>query len=609
MSTQPDYVSFEPNAREELLSQIGSFSPLERTLFQRLCDSWALVIDRNRFISQVGGSEQETGALDRLMSKLKAAELGLVTTGLVDEKRVPVGIVLTGKGDLSFFMNLLDEETIKLLDSGYRILPSIARLEQRKAVPPDYHVTEADSSMLANAYLAESLEEAIFRIRLLGEYRILTSSRFVRTLISRAIQWLRTNLEERGFIAEVARVKGTGIMELKQRLAGKTPDFWLDLTRSIVQERSTIAFRKNIQENDEFFQTAFLIMNFTEAQMGAARAHKENDSRVQEELQGLVDAIEKVSGGRMTSEDFALLVEQVEERLQRAAAEFTGRMTNEILTPKPRRRLPIIANLAGMYIHRNRVRSVFEAARSLVSERLRAEYTDILDAFLRGRAPDTGDIFASRGDLESDVKTRAERQDAVLGELLVRPQLLAEAVIRDAKLRRDSITADELKGVLEMYFNVTSSELLPVTELFDLDLVGMFDAAFGRLNVFRQLILRLSGRHESLRRNYIRRFGIRARRFSYGDDDDQAAPPGGGRTRTEQQDTPGLRSRGTGPRDYEPETVTPQPGRRAPMPPPKPRMKSPGELDRAWKDFDEALHIKPGPSEDDFTEPSEDEFS
>ncbi|MBU8914321.1 MAG: hypothetical protein KOO61_09890 [Spirochaetales bacterium] len=600
MSTHPDYASFEPNAREELLSQIGSFSPLERTLFQRLCESWEPIIDRDRFISRVGGSEQEVSALDRLMSKLRGAQLGLVTTTVVDEKRVPAGIVLTNKGDLSFYMNLLEEETNKLLGGGYRVLPSISWLEQQKAVPPDYHITDADSIALANAYLAESPEEGILRVRLLGEFRILTSSRFVRTFIEAAVGWLRTNLDERGFLEEIARLKDTSIMELKQRLPDSTPDLWLDLTRSIVQERSTIAFRKNIQENDELFQTAFLIMNFTDAQMGAERARKEDDARVDEELTVLAEAVEKVPSGQMAPEDFSLLVDQAEDRLKRASTEFTRRMTNETMTPRPRRKLPTIVNLAGMYIHRNRVRGVFETARSLAAERLRDEYIDILEAFLRGRTPEVGQIFVSRGDLDQDVQSRATRLDPVLGELLVRPQLLAEAVIRDARLRRDDITTDELKEILAVYFNIASSELLPATEIFRLDLVAMLDTAFGRINVFRQLILRLSGRHDSLRRNYLRRFGTRGGRFSYANDGGPVAP-GGGRTRAESQETPGLRTRGTGPRGHEPETVTPQRRSSVPKPPPKPKIKSPHELDKAWQDFDEALRIKPESPEDEFS--------
>jgi hypothetical protein len=592
MSNQPDYVSFEPNAREELLSQIGNFSPLERTLFQRLCESWAPVIDRNRFLSRVGGTDQEVAALDRLMIKLRGAQLGLVTTRLEGDKRVPVGIVLTGNGDLAFHLNLLEEETQKLLESGYRILPSLSRLEQRKAIPPEYHITDVDSVALANTYLEETPEDAILRVRLLGEYRILTTANSVRALITDATRWMQTNLEERGFIDEVARIRNSGIMELKQRLSDKNPEFWLDLTRSIVQERSTIAFRKNLQEDDELFQTAFLIMNFTEAQMGVAKARKENDTRVDEELATLVDAVESTPGAQMKAEDFSLLVEQAQTRLTSGAEEFSRRIATETMTPRPRRKLPTVANLGGVYVHRNRVRGVFESARSQVAERLREEYTEILEAFLRGRAPDSGAVFLSRGDLDNDIHTRAKRQNSVLGDLLVRPQLLAEAVIRDAKLRREGITTDELKDILAVYFNVTNSQLLPASELFDLDLVAMFDAAFSRVNVFRQLILRLSGRHDSLRRNYVRRFGSSTKRLSFADDGDAGAP-GGGRTRTEKTNAPGVRTTGTGPRDHEPETIRSQRLSSVPKLPPKPKTKSLREVDKAWTDFNEALHTKP----------------
>ena len=264
MAVQPDYVSFEPKAREELLSQIGSFSPVEREIFQRLCESWAPEIRRARFLARSGGTEVEV-ALDRLMTKLRGAELGLVRTEVVEDKRLPTTIVLTSKGDLVFHMHLLEEETARLSETGYRVLPSIPRLEQRKAVPPDYHVTDADSAVLAEAYLSDEPEPAIFRVRLLGEYRILVTSRSVRPLIRNTVTWLRTNLEERGFLEEVARVADTSLMEIKQRLTQRTPDVWLDLARAIVQERNTIAYRKNIGEDDEVFQAAFLVMNFVDA--------------------------------------------------------------------------------------------------------------------------------------------------------------------------------------------------------------------------------------------------------------------------------------------------------------------------------------------------------
>lgn len=594
---QPDYVGFEPAAREELLSQIGSLSPLERSLFHKLCESWSPVIDRNRFIARAGSSEQDITALDRLMKQLRAAELGIVTSSVIDRKRVPTGIVLTSKGDLRFYMHLVEEETSRLNESGYRVLPSVARLVQRNVTIPDYHITDVGSATLVEAFTANEHEDAIFRVRLLGEFEIVATGRSVKQLIGAVVGWLRANLEERGLLEEIARVKTTTIMDIKQRIADSAPKTWLDITRTIVDNRSEIAYRKGLDESDEIFQAAFLIMNFTEARLGAARARKEDEEKVEQELSVLAATVSEVV--IMDSDEFNRLAAEAEGRLENAAGLFRGRIASVLMTPRPRRKLPIVSNLANRYVHRNNLRTVFENARIRVSRQLRDEYGDLMEAFLRGRMPEVGEIFSSRADLDDDVRGRVERLDALLADLISRPQLLAEAVIRHAKQNKEGITTDELKIKLSPYFNVRDSELLPPSVLLDVDLLACYDQAFARLSVIRQLILRISGRHESLRKSYLRRFGAGSTRISYADDGDAGAPRGG-RTRTERADAPGTRYRGTGNRDYSPDTTSPDQRRRRVPIPPQPRIKTPGEVERAWKDFGEALHAK-GVSDEDLS--------
>jgi hypothetical protein len=242
---------------------------------------------------------------------------------------------------------------------------------------------------------------------------------------------------------------------------------------------------------------------------------------------------------------------------------------------------------------------VFEGARQLQAERLREEYTELLEAFLRGRSLEAGEVFASKGDLDDDIRTRVAQNEPVLAAIIARPQMLAEAVIRDAKLNQEGISAEELKSVLGQYFDVDTSRLLRPPVLFDINLPDLLEAAFARVNVFRQLFLRFSGRYESLKRSYAKRFGGQRKRISYLDEGGPVAPRGG-RTRTEKQDAPGVRVRGQGNRDYKPETVSPE-RRRRPAPPPRPKIKSPREVDRAWQDFDEALHSKPNQSENEFS--------
>jgi hypothetical protein len=51
------------------------------------------------------------------------------------------------------------------------VLPSAARLAELKALPPDYHIADANPEALVEAFSADEHEDAIFRVRLLGSLR------------------------------------------------------------------------------------------------------------------------------------------------------------------------------------------------------------------------------------------------------------------------------------------------------------------------------------------------------------------------------------------------------------------------------------------------------
>ncbi|MFW5788571.1 MAG: hypothetical protein ACOCW3_01410 [Spirochaetota bacterium] len=594
MSTQPDFVSFDSRGRDELLSQIGSFSPTERELFHRLCDTWSPRIDAKRFIRSAEGSpEQEQTALERLMAKLRGAEIGYLTTTADSGEPEPDQIILTSAGSPDFWAALVDEVVREILAADFRVLPSQERMRERNALPPDYHVVEADSSQLAAAYAGGAQTGTIYRLRLMDEFRVVFTAATAKPLVLRAIQVLKRDLAERGVLEEVARIKDTSIMEIRQRLESKAPDVWHDLARTIVRERATIAFRKNFEENDEIFQLAYLVMVFVDARIGEARQQKESDEVVAEEIETLARRVREAPAGLMPQEEFSSLVDEAQTRLGAASTRFSRRLNDELLTPRPRRRLPAVLYIHGLYIHADRVRGSFEQAREEMSRRLTSEYTEIMEAFLRGRSPDIGEVFGSRERFNEDIARRVERQHPLLGEFLARPQLIAEAIIHEAKRKREGVSTEELKSVLTPYFDVDTSQLRPFNELFGLSLVAIFDDAFAQTSVFRQILLRLSGRHESLRATYTRRFGPRgATRLSYADERPAHRGTGGGREVSPPEDEVGIRSRGTGNRSHRAKTVSRRRHRPAPGPA-KPKPKSREQIDRIWSEFDKALHTKP----------------
>ncbi|TVQ26871.1 MAG: hypothetical protein EA382_04725 [Spirochaetaceae bacterium] len=592
MSVEPEYVRFEPKERDELLSQVGSFTPVERTLFERLCAVWQPRIDTERFMKRSASPEQERSALDRLMAKLRGAQLGLIVPA--DEAASQPGfIILTSAGSLDFWRELVGMEVGRCLRAGH--LPSEQRLTDRNALPPGYHVKDISSTELAAAYTTETDGELIYRIRLLDDVRIVFPAWSAKGLITSTLNTIRVDTDERGITEEIARVRNSSIHETREQLKSRAPDAWLAISQTIVKERKTIAFRKNIDDRDEIFQMAYLMMIFVEAQLGAAKRRIESDEHIDAELETIVAAVATTKDGLMPQDQFELLVDQATARLGTEGVRLTSRLKERVLTPRPRRALATVLYLHGGYLHCDSVIRVFNPARVSARDRLVREYVDLIEAYLRGRQTDISEVLGSRDQFNEDLRIRVERAHPLLGEIIARPQVLAEAVIRDAKQRNPASTPDELKAALERYFNVDSSQLRPIADLLELNVVELFDSAYHRLSVLRQLLMRLSGRHESLRNSYERRFGPRrAGSRSPSSAPTEAGGPIGstaGAERNDARELAGTRVRGTGKRSS-PAEQSRRAGR-APSAPQKPRPKSAKEIEAVWQEFGNALHSKP----------------
>ncbi len=591
MSGQPDYVSFEPKGRDEVLSQIGNFAPNERAVFQRLCDVWSPRIDVEGFLSSAQTTaEQERTALERLMAKLRAAEIGVLTTRMGESGREPHQIVLARRGSLDYWVAVVEEAIARTLQTGFRVLPSEQRLKESRALPPDYHVVEADSSHLVKPRGDSGDTSAIYRIRLMGNYRILFTPATAAGLCTQAVSTLTRDLAERGIVEELARLKDTSIGEVRRRMESRAPDVWLDLTKTLVKERSTIAFRKNFDETDEVFQLAYLVMIYVDAQIGAAKEQKAHDHLVTEELESLAQKVRAAGTTPLTQEEFSGLVEDAQARLGSAAPVFASRLSQEFLRPRPRRKLAHILYIHGVYVHAGCVAPLFEQSLARMSAHLNREYTELMEAFLRGRTPEIAEVFGSRDMLSEDIERRVNRQLPLFGELLARPQVIAEAIIHHAKQRREVISTEELKTLLAAYFNIESSELKPLCELLDLSIVAIYDEAFARAGVFRQILLRLSGRHESLRATYTRRFGARARSAPRDAAQEALTRRAGGDGPG--SDSPGERAVGRSDPAGRPAATPARRSRPAPRPP-RPRGKSRDEIEQIWQEFGKALHTKP----------------
>lgn len=576
MSTRPDYVDFDPKSRDELLSQIGTFSPVERTFFGRLCEAWEPRIDADRFLRGATGADQETAALRRLMSKLRGSQLGLLTMKPSAHGLVPDVIILTTRGSLDFWREAIAEETM-VSNPGARLsLPSERRLAERKLTPPAFLITDIDSAQLAKAYGGEIDGTLLARFRLLDDFKILFAASSARVMINQGFATLRKDIEERGIIEELARVRDTSLTEMRVQLQSKNPEAWLQNTRALVKERATIAYRKNIEQSDEIFQMAYLIMSFVDARLGLAKQTKEDHAAVSEEIKALVEKVARATDGRVSQQEFEQAVSEAGSRLSSYGPAFTAQLEEQVFQPKKRRALAVITLLHGHYIHQDRLASLFERALGEAKQQLTEEYCQLLEAYLRGRDSDITEILGSRARLDQDIAERLQRVHPLLSEMLHRPQALAEAMVRAARLRGQADSPEAIREILSRYFDIDDSRLKPLHAIIGLDVSAAFDAAYSRLSVIRQLLFRISGRYESLRTSYSNRFGPPKKRIRYNESLPGTAERG---TRVHGAHASGKASR----RGSNVRKVT------APQ---KPKPKSAKEIEELWQEFGKALNTK-----------------
>jgi len=586
MSAQPAYVSFDAKEREQLLSQIGDVSQPERQLFDRLCRMWEPRIPVAKLTAEADSPEKLRGTLHKLVSRLRSQQLGLLRTETTPRGKEPTHVVLTNAGDLDFWRELLDEESIGSSLEARLELPTEERLEQWGLLPPQTHIQDADSGKLARAYAQPSAVKLIYRLKLLDDCAIVFSTDAAKRLVSQAFATLRKEIEERGVTEELARLNNATITETKQQLQSKAPDVWLKLTKLLVKERPTVTYRKNLGPEAEIFQLAYLVMSFVEARIGLAQRSKDQRFKLDEQVQEIAKFVQAAPNGILQREQFERLIEEKRLEAGESAEELMTALQRRIFTPKVRRTLPQVIYMHGSYIHQDELKRVFEFSISQVRERVRNEYADLLEAFLRGRDSDIGEVLGSGERLNEDLVARIERLHPLLGEIIARPKVLAEAIVRDAKAHHGVKKPDQLRRFLTRYFNVETSQLLPLAEILSLDVVAALEAAYGKLNVFRQFVLRITGRYESIRGRYMKRFistrKTRSEREQVHREAEAARAP---RKASELVDT--TEARGQGP---QPVSVS---RHRRQAQAPKPRRRSRRQIESSWQQFDDAVRTKP----------------
>lgn len=592
----PEYVTIDEKAREEFLSDLGTFSPAEREIFHRLCKMWAPEIPYAR---AAGGISSDQNTLDRLMEKLRARGYGLVRTAIEGRRLEKTAVVLTGRWDRRFAVTLLDEEVSRLVEDGGQFFATEGQLLEKGISIPSEYITDSDYDALALAYTDEPGTSAkILRLQGLNGTTHLVSARFARRFVTGAMERIRTQCANATLLELLAKFRDSSLTETKSAVVSKDPLTWLDLTTMLLDRRAAIDAKRNVVVDEGLYQAALLVRGFLQSEIAETKRRKKAADERRADFAGIVQAIRESHASLVTPEDLALIVQRVKPKYDEEFDAFSKEFYEVALTATGKRSLPIILRLGDRYIHRDHIFGEFRRRLADASIDLGEVYTSRMSSQLR-HTSSSDSAFLSRENFESDIADRVRAMDPYLWQLLEKPGLFAEAVIQGIKREKGAATIDEIRAALSNYVDVGEGEFLPLSHLLDLNMVSIYETAFQRLPVLRQLFYRISGRYDTFKGKYVGRnmqsVGVQRYRFR-----DTAAPlpepagisghrrppegladlPRSGKARATGGGSPGVRRAGTNPhRKKHGEQNKPS----------RPKSYSESEREAAWNEFGKTL--------------------
>lgn len=507
---RPAYINFDDREREEFLSQRGNFTPDERTIFRELVSVWEPRIDYNRFLKRI----RETGGpaqVASLMNKLRRSQVGLLRTQMVEGERKRVAILLLEEGSFDFYFEALQEAYVDITESIVNPLPLRSELQERGLSIPDSFVRTLENEMLVKLFKEkEQKERFIAGLTSLNHQELLVPSSHIRAFINVAMLKIRYFMNSSSLLELIGRYQDTSLMAIKQNLTGKEPQFWLSLSLTIVDNRKEIQASRNVSVEKDFFHAGYLLRRLITAQMEEAKARKRQEKEREIDLETVAMSIKEAESPLLDRNEVDAIINRLSDKYGEEIESLRQEFYEGYVQSKGKRSLPKVVVIDSFYIHRDNLYPVFIERFEVLARELRHYYKDKMLNELRRSAESGSAVFYSHENFENDIQDQIEGRDSFVASLLAKPGLLAEAMILNAKQKKQVKSMDDLKEQLSLFFNPESMKLLDLPTVFNLSLGEIYDDAFEELHILRRIWIRLTGKYNAVRDKYVSRSVVRS---------------------------------------------------------------------------------------------------
>lgn len=500
---QPSFVLFETKEREEFLSQLGTFSPTERAVFHRLCQSWESRMRYDRFIAGLDPDDGSASDLTSLMGKLRGERLGLIRTEIQDKQRLKSAIIVTERDAPQFYAELLDEYFNDMLESIVNPLPLRSVLSEELGAIPSEAFETVEMSDLARYFDREAEDDRPLWIPSLDSDCLLINHKNLRAFVNIAIYKLRYYLSNTTLLGLVAKALDVSLMQLKQQIGTKEPTAWMALSNTIIGRRGELEALRNVSVDISMFHSAWLLKNLIESQIQSAKEKQKRESELAVDLEAVELAIKEAPDRWVEAAQLSRMLESQKDKYGKDFENFRDSFYDKYVHTSGTRTLPKVVILDNRYIHRENIFTLFREQFATIEVDIRRQFVDRMEHQLRTGNREKDPTFFGVSTFASAIEDYVGNRDPFLGALIRKPGVLAEGLILHAKQHKLAKDVDELKMRLSLYFDPDTLKPLPIYRWFNLRMAEIFAEAFERLHILRRIWIRLSGKYEAMRSRFV----------------------------------------------------------------------------------------------------------
>ncbi|MBN2625246.1 MAG: hypothetical protein JXA95_01170 [Spirochaetales bacterium] len=491
----PDFFKFDQIQKEEYLSQLGNFNQEQRAIFHKICDLWEPEIEYNRFI-ELGKNQFSfiQSHLSQLMQKLFNARCGLIKVRIQQGNLENEQIILCERDSIRFFYYYLENEYFYTLNSEDKQFLTPKGLDRRDIIIPGKYVETLGLTDISDSLMETQGDKVkIYLVKCENYDPIYMTPATLPLIIRLSRDKIRSVVKSPQLLTYLSKTLGLMESEILRDIKRPDNNFWNKLSRCLIENREEIADKRRHIPQD-FAPSVSLVYAYTRNGLDEAERIRLDRQSQKDEMVAICQSIEMKPDKFLEQQE---LNDYLENGIKRWP-DFKNTFYDQCVKMKSKTSLPLIVNLGNGYMHRDHIYMTFRLDLNEAAVELKQYYLSLMGEVLLSRKNERINVFATTESFVQSIRDRIKERFPILHTLLEKPKIVSEGIIHWAKKRSNTPSPDQVRILLNKYFEEDSTlKFIRTDRLLELYLQPLFMEAYQKLPLFRRVMMRLFGRYDS----------------------------------------------------------------------------------------------------------------